>query len=479
MMRIKSEIKKPKLISDVKFNRSKLRHDNGDWSWIKNDHATEYIDPNNPANYYESTMSEWHTFSPLDNEKECDVVVIGGGLLGASTALHLAESGIDTILLEKNRIGSAASGRNGGQITPGLGRWEAGTMIDNLAHDDARRLWQFSSVESISLIDEIAAKYGLELDRKNGHITAANHPGHLAALTQGADARKHLGDENVAIIGSYEIKNHINSDIYHGGVLDSLGGHVHSLALTRGLIYGFVKNGGTVHEKTEVISLEETEKGIVVKTTKGNILAKKSVVLAIHDSAFKLLPESNTTAMPFYTYVGTTNAIDGGIQSLLPTELAVYDTQIQIDYYRPARGQRLLFGGQGTGIRWNDEKTVEYLTSRLRTVFPERDDIALDLVWSGTTDFTLNGATDCRKFGRRHFIYSVHGWSGHGIAQTVRIGKAIRDDMLGLNDDFAMLTNISHRSVLMGRQLAPLAIPLAKSLLNLGSILTPGKMISF
>jgi len=67
----------------------------------------------------------------------------------------------------------------------------------------------------------------------------------------------------------------------------------------------------------------------------------------------------------------------------------------------------------------------------------------------------------------------------HGIAQTVRIGKAIRDDFLKLNDDFEMLASIEHRSILMGRQLAPVAIPLAKSLLGLGNKITPGKMISF
>ncbi len=55
----------------------------------------------NPANYYESSLSNWHTFDSLNADIECDVVVIGGGLLGSSTALHLAEQGVDTVLLEK------------------------------------------------------------------------------------------------------------------------------------------------------------------------------------------------------------------------------------------------------------------------------------------------------------------------------------------------------------------------------------------
>ncbi|MGD3933173.1 hypothetical protein QT576_22580, partial [Xanthomonas citri pv. citri] len=106
----------------------------------------------------------------------------------------------------------------------------------------------------------------------------------------------------------------------------------------------------------------------------------------------------------------------------------------------------------------------------------ERDDIELDFAWSGTTDLTLNGATDCRRNGN---IYSVHGWSGHGIAQTVRIGKAIKDDILRANKDFAMLTTIKHTPLMIGRALAPVAIPLAKTLLGITTKIAPGKMISF
>ncbi|ORJ24170.1 NAD(P)/FAD-dependent oxidoreductase [Rouxiella badensis] len=478
-MSLKTAIKKPALTHDAICIQAQNEITHGDWNWVNDKKQTENLDPGNPANYYESTLSPWENFPPLIEDKECELVVIGGGLLGASAALHLSESGVDTVLLEKDRIGSAASGRNGGQLTPGLARWEAESMLENLSFEEARRLWTFTSSESMSLIDEITARYGLEVDRGRGHLTAAVHPGHLNSLVREADARKFLGDENVTILGAYEIKSHIQSDIYHGGALDMLGGQVHSLALTRGLIYGFVTNGGTVHEQSEVIRLEETDKGVRVHTPQGSILARRGVILAVHSATYTLLAQDNSTTIPFYTYVGTTCPVEGGTRSLLPTGKAVYDTQFQIDYYRPVRNERLLFGGQGTGMRWHDDKTVDYLTSRLRAVFPDRDDLELEFAWSGTTDLTLNGATDCRKLGKRAPIYAVHGWSGHGIAQTVRIGKAIRDDVLRLNNDFNMLTTIKHRSLMIGRQLAPVAIPIAKTLMGIGTRLSPGKMVSF
>jgi gamma-glutamylputrescine oxidase len=103
----------------------------------------------------------------------------------------------------------------------------------------------------------------------------------------------------------------------------------------------------------------------------------------------------------------------------------VYDTQFQIDYYRAVRQNRLLFGGQGTGTSWSPERINDYLLDRIQTVFPQLEQVQLDFSWSGISDFTLNGATDSRKTEDTVPVYMVHGWSGHGVAQTVRIGKAV------------------------------------------------------
>lgn len=101
------------------------------------------------------------------------------------------------------------------------------------------------------------------------------------------------------------------------------------------------------------------------------ITATKGGVIAVHDATHTLLNENNATTISFYTYVGVTSEIAGGTKALLPTGKPVYDTQLQIDYYRPVRNDRLLFSEQGTGMRWDDTRTVDYLSSRLRAVFPE------------------------------------------------------------------------------------------------------------
>ena len=469
---------KPTLLDDVVFKPSVNRLGEQYWNWVNPNKATL----EKPANYYESSLAEWQLFEPLNADVECDVLVVGGGLLGTSTALHLAEQGIETIVIEKDRIGSAASGRNGGQLTPGLARWEAEDMIERLTHEEAKKLWHFTSVESMDLLDELIEKYALEVVRKRGHITAAVHEGHLSALAEGVEARQHLGEYHAKMVNKTELFAHINSDIYHGALIDELGGHLHPLALNRGLAAAFCQQGGKIYESTEVIEVtnfnEQTE-GIHVITRGGVIKARKGVVLSVHSSSFKLLKERNQTTIPFYTYVSTTSPLDVDVKTLLPTEHAVYDTQLQIDYYRAVANNRLLFGGQGTGSCWGQEKTRSYLLNRIKTVFPQLKQVALDFAWSGVSDLTMNGAVDSRKQGTKCPVYAVHGWSGHGVAQTVRIGKAIADDMLGKSKDFAMLTQIDHANIPLGRLLAPVAIPLAKGAFSLSLLLNPGKMISF
>ncbi|MEB3754665.1 FAD-dependent oxidoreductase [Acinetobacter sp. MD2(2019)] len=473
---MKQLVKKPTLLNDVEFKLSQNQLSGKDWNWINPQKATiEGI----AANYYESSLDDWHCFDSLKHDTECDVVVIGAGLLGSSTALHLAEQGVETILLDKDRVGGAASGRNGGQLTPGLARWEAEEMIENLSHADAKRLWRFTSTEAMQLIDDISAKYDLDLARQHGHITAAVHEGHLVALTQGSDARKFLGENHTQVVGKHELYDYVRSEQYQGGLVDRLGGHIHPLALNRGLVYGFVQNGGTVYECTEVVEIVEQPDGIYVKTAQGCIKARKSVVIGVHHTSFKLLQNNTQTTIPFYTYVSTTAPLEVDLKELLPQNHPVYDTQFQIDYYRGVSQNRLLFGGQGTGTCWNPEKTSQYLLGRIQHVFPQLKQVELDFVWSGTTDLTMNGATDSRKFGNKYPMYAVHGWSGHGVAQTVRIGKAIAEDFLGSAEDFQMLSQIQHSNIPLGRSLAPIAIPVAKGAFSLGNLINPGKMVSF
>ncbi|WP_237388233.1 NAD(P)/FAD-dependent oxidoreductase [Xenorhabdus sp. Sc-CR9] len=465
---------RPTLLQDSQYRTSRLGLDPRIWNWHR-DAAVNAM----PANYYEASLVDWPDFRRFSGDQTCEVVVIGGGLLGASTALHLAEAGVDVILVEKDNIGSGASGRNGGQITPGIARWGAETILEKFSPDEAKRLWRFASVEAMNLVDELQERYGFECDRKYGHITAAIHPGHMGSLVADADARRHLGDTAVKVIGPHELQEqYVRSSIYHGANIDSIGGQVQPLALLRGLVYGFARLDGRVYDNTKVKSIRQDASSTIIETERGVIRASKAVVLGVHGSTDKFISGFSTT-VPFFTYVAVTSPLTVDIKELIPSDLPVYDTQLQIDYYRAVRDNRLLFGGQGTGNSWSPRDVNNYLLNRIKTVFPNLAKPELEYSWSGISDLTLNGATDVRKSDDNVPVYMVHGWSGHGVAQTVRIGKAISDDFTGRNHDFTMLTHIDHASIPLGSYLSPVALPLIKGALGVISTLNPADMISF
>ncbi|WP_118987818.1 NAD(P)/FAD-dependent oxidoreductase [Photorhabdus sp. CRCIA-P01] len=465
---------RPTLLEDARHRASRLGLDPRIWSWHK-DAAADAM----PANYYEASLADWSAFGSLPGDQNCEVVVIGGGLLGASTALHLAEAGVDVILVEKDNIGSGASGRNGGQITPGIARWDAKTMLEKLSFDEAKRLWRFASVEAMNLVDELRERYSFECDRKYGHITAAVHAGHMGPLVANADARRQMGDTAMRVIGPHELQEeYVRSSIYHGANIDSIGGQVQPLALLRGLVYGFARLGGRIYDNTKVKGIRKDAGGTVVETERGVIRASKAVVLGVHVSTGEFISGPSTT-VPFFSYVAVTPPLPVDVKELIPSDLPVYDTQLQVDYYRAVRNNRLLFGGQGTGNSWSPRDVNNYLLERIRTVFPQLEKTELEYSWGGISDLTLNGAIDASKSGDRVPVYMVHGWSGHGVAQTVRIGKAISDDLTRRNDDLTMLTCIDHASIPLGSYLSPVAIPLAKGVLGVISTLNPADMVSF
>ncbi|MFI8416329.1 NAD(P)/FAD-dependent oxidoreductase [Serratia sp. NPDC071084] len=385
----------------------------------------------------------------LNSPKNVDVVVIGGGLLGLSTAVHLAACGVETMIVEKKRIGGRASGRNGGQLTPGMARWKARQMLQTLPIETARWLWRFSSTEAMQLLDKLLDTYRINANRRHGHLTTAIHPAHLAALADELTARNTLGDRGAHKLNRHDLQNHLNSSLYHGGLMDNLGGQINPLKLVRGLLRAYLRLGGQVYENSEVLSLKSTASGTAAITAASHIVARRAVVMALHTDTHSLQPDEGAMTLPLYSYVAATPPVKGGIHSLLPTDMPVYDTQLQIDYYRPYERERLLFGALGTSSLLPDVSIVARLQQRMRQVFPHRQDLTPEFFWAEPFDITRTGLPVFRKSAASVPVYNAYGWNGHGLAQSLRVGKAISDDILNLNQDFMKLT-----------QFTPIAFPL-------------------
>jgi gamma-glutamylputrescine oxidase len=188
------------------------------------------------------------------------------------------------------------------------------------------------------------------------------------------------------------------------------------------------------------------------------MISRRAVVLSTHVGTHELSWRAGLHTVPLTSYVVATEPLSEAQPStMLPLRNAVYDTQLQIDYYRFSADNRLIFGGLGSASMLSMHEVVQRLRRRIAAVFPQACEATIEHAWSGTFDVTLNGAT--RACLERERIYLIHGWNGHGVAQSVWAGRALGQAILGDTQEFAILARIGHKPLPLGRQLAPMLMP--------------------
>ena len=127
--------------------------------------------------YYSATLNEETDYPTLQGQVSVDVVIIGGGFTGVASAVELAERGLKVAIVEANKIGWGATGRNGGQGTGSLSGDEAmrKQMRNSLGEEVDDFIWHLRW-RGHQIIESRVAKYGIDCDLKHGHLHAAMKP---------------------------------------------------------------------------------------------------------------------------------------------------------------------------------------------------------------------------------------------------------------------------------------------------------------
>ena len=138
------------------------------------------------VNLYHENAQPAAPTPPLDGDARADVAVVGGGITGLSTALHLAQVGAKVVLLEAEQPGWGASGRNGGQVNPGLkhGSGRSGTRLrQGLGRPNER-----ARGGAPAFVFDLIERHGIRCDaRRNGTLRAAVRPKHAARVRATAE----------------------------------------------------------------------------------------------------------------------------------------------------------------------------------------------------------------------------------------------------------------------------------------------------
>ena len=205
--------------------------------------------------YYAASANRATNNPSLEGSANCQVCVVGGGYTGLSAALHLAERGIDVVLLEANRIGWGASGRNGGQVGSGQ-RVEQTVLEERHGKAHAKLLWDLAE-QSKALVRDLISRHGIACDYAPG-ILHADH--RKAYVEESRDHVEHLrltyGYEDIRFVDGDEIGDLVGSPRYFGGSLDMGAGHLHPLNFALGLGRAAEAAGARIFEETKVTGID-------------------------------------------------------------------------------------------------------------------------------------------------------------------------------------------------------------------------------
>ncbi|MEJ2603332.1 MAG: FAD-binding oxidoreductase [Gammaproteobacteria bacterium] len=399
--------------------------------------------------YYAATARGMVDHPTLTGAETADVVVVGGGFTGVSCALELAERGFRVALLEANRIGWGASGRNGGQLIDGFVETD---KIRKRLGEHAARIAAQMGLECRDIVVQRIERHGIECDLKFGYLDVAMKSRELRDLCD--DVAKKRADgypHQIEIIPRERLHEVIGSDRYVGGVMNQGNGHLHPLNLCLGEARVAAEAGVRFFERSPVRRIEPGAE-VVVHTARGSVSAD-FLVVACNAYLGGLIPRLSGTVIPAGSYVIATEPLSGELaREILPKDSAVCDQRVALDYYRLSADRRLLFGGLCNYSGRAPGSIRGTLEPNMLKVFPQLAGTSIDYEWGGQIGISINRIPQLNRLGNN--IYYAHGFSGHGLAPTHMAGRVLAEAIAGQAERFDVFARIRHWRLPGGRWFA-------------------------
>lgn len=377
------------------------------------------------VSYWLDTAKPAGDFRRTELPTRADVVVVGAGLTGLSTALHVARQGASVALLEANSVGWGASGRNGGMATPGLAIGFP-KAVRRYGAERATAMFQAYN-DAIDTVEELVTTEGIDCSfERTGRLTLACKPRHFAGFERAAAQMRSLAGQEVRLVPKSELASEIGSPHYHGALVDPLGAAVHVGQLTAGLASAAAGYGTSIHEQCRVLELvRRNGNRHDVRTDIGTIRADQ-VVVATSGYTGPVTPWLRRRIVPIGSFIVVTEPLDEAVvDELLPHRRVASDSNHLLYYFRITPDNRLLFGGRARfamSNRESDLKSGAVLRDGMVKVFPQLAGARIDYCWGGLVDMTLDQMVHA---GERDGVFYSVGYSGHGVQMATHMGKVL------------------------------------------------------
>ncbi|MFP1643152.1 NAD(P)/FAD-dependent oxidoreductase [Pontitalea aquivivens] len=393
------------------------------------------------ASWYAATAAHDRRWPTLKGRGRADVCIIGGGFTGLSAALHLAQRGMDVVLLEAHRMGFGASGRNGGQVGSGQ-RLEQDDLEAMAGRDTARRLWDFGQ-EAKALVRDLIAAHRMPVTFHPGIVHACWKDAEVAHARANAEKlARDYGYDQITPLSRDALAAIVPSPVYRGGDIDRGAGHLHPLNFAQGLALAAEAAGARLHEGAVVHAIRHPGAGATARTlvqTDHGAIEADHVILAANGYLGGLDGKVAARVMPINNFIIATEPLGDRAAQVLRDNVAVADTKFVVNYWRLSEDRRLLFGGgESYGYRFPD--IVRTVRKPMLQVYPDLADIRIDYAWGGTLAITMN-RMPCFVRPRPN-LWSASGFSGHGVAMATLAGKIMAEAVAGQAGRFDLMAGL-------------------------------------
>jgi glycine/D-amino acid oxidase-like deaminating enzyme len=377
--------------------------------------------PKNMSILYRDTAEPAPPTPPLQGSVLVDIAIVGGGITGLSTALHAAEAGARVVLLEAEDPGFGASGRNGGQVNPGL-KLDPETVERDFGPDLGRRMNALAGAAP-SLVFDLIDRHRIACDaRRNGTLRAAVRPKHAAAIRTTVDqfARRGAPVEYLQRAGIAALTG---TERYVGAMLDRRGGDLNPLSFARGLAQAAIGAGAAVHGGTRV-SRATREAGAWRLDTAGGSVVASHVVLATNGYTDRLWPDLRRTIVPLFGAIAASDRLpDTLARAIMPSRSVLYESGAITVYYRIDSGQRLLIGGRGPMREIHCVGAIPHLLAYARKLWPVLAGVRWTHAWGGRLAMTRDHYPHVHE-PAPGVVVSV-GYNGRGVAMATAMGAQL------------------------------------------------------
>src|SRR5215469_9357442 len=360
----------------------------------------------------------------LEESTSADVCVVGGGYAGLSTALHLAERGIRAVVLEAREPGWGASGRNGGQVIPGL-KFDPAEIFHMYGAERGQRLIEFAGATA-DVVFDLIEKHRMDVPwLRTGWIQGAHTAANVELVKSRAEQWSHLGAP-VEFLDGPAVASLLGTDRYLGGWLDRRGGAIQPLSYARGLAKAAIAAGARIHGDTSATRLARTGARWSVETGRGNAVTADRVVICTNGYTGELWPQLRQTAIAINSYQVATEPLgDNLLRSVMPEGQVLSDTRKLLLYFRLDDTGRLIMGGRGPFREPKGERDWAHLVRVIAKMFPQLAGMPIAYRWCGRIAVTRDHLPHLHEPAPGLLIDM--GCQGRGVGLQSALGKAMAE----------------------------------------------------